>query len=151
MIERGPELWARIGGVKLREVVTEFYARIFPDVMIGFMFEGKDRARLIEMEWQLAASIIGAPDIKYTGRPIREAHARTPIFGGHFERRLQILRETMRDHQIDADVQRVLIEHSYALRSQVTTDRGSECADTSVRAPAPVAPDPDHKIKLGRK
>jgi hemoglobin len=151
MISRGPELYAKIGGAKLREVITDFYARIFPDVMIGFMFEGKDRARLIEMEWQLAASILGAPDVKYTGKPIRTAHAQTPIFGGHFERRLQILRETMRDHHVDPDVQRVWIEHTQALRSQVTSDKGSECKDTSVVAPPPSAPNPDTKIKLGRK
>jgi hemoglobin len=150
-VNRGPELFAKIGAEKLRAVVTDFYARIFPDVMIGFMFEGKDRARLIEMEFQLAASILGAPDIKYTGKPIREAHAHTPIFGGHFERRLQILRETMRDHQVDPDVQQVWIDHTLALRGQVTADRGSECATTSVRATPPPPPDPDKKIRLGRK
>jgi hemoglobin len=151
VIERGPELYARIGPTVLREVITDFYGRVFPDVMIGFMFAGVDRQRLIDKEWELAATFLGAPDVKYTGRPIRTAHAQTPIFGGHFERRLQILRETLRDHQIDPDVQRVWIEHTQALRSQVTKDAGSECKDTSVVAPPPSAPDPDRKIKLGRK
>jgi len=150
-VTRGPELFAKIGAAKLREVVTDFYARIFPDVMIGFMFEGKDRARLIEMEFQLAASMLGAPDIKYTGKPIREAHQHTPIFGGHFERRLQILKETLRDHGVDPDVQRVWIEHTLALRGQVTSDAGSECATTTVRATPPPQADPEKKIKLGRK
>jgi hemoglobin len=151
VIERGPELYARIGPNKLREVVTDFYARVFPDVMIGFMFAGKDRQRLIDKEWELAATILGAPDVKYTGRAMRTAHAQTPIFGGHFERRLQILRETLRDHQIDPDVQRVWIAHTQALRAQITKDQGSECKDTSVVAPPEVAPDPDRKIRLGRK
>ena len=151
MIGRGPELYARIGPDKLREVVTDFYARIFPDVMIGFMFAGKDRQRLVDKEWELAATILGAPDVKYTGKPMREAHAKTPIFGGHFERRLQILRETLRDHQVDPDVQRVWIEHTQALRGQITKDSGSECKDTSVVAPPEPVADPDRKIRLGRK
>jgi len=152
MIDRGPERYAKIGGDKLRAVITDFYSRVFPDVMIGFMFAGKDRARLIEKETELTASFLGAADIKYTGRPIRTAHANTPIFGGHFERRLQILRETMRDHAVDPEVQRVWIEHTQALRSQVTRDTGSECKDTSVVAPKlAIAPDPDRPIKLGRK
>jgi hemoglobin len=155
MIDRGPELYAKIGGDKLREVITDFYARVFPDVMIGFMFAGKDKQRLIDKEWELAATFLGAPDVKYTGRPIRTAHANVAIFGGQFERRLQILRETMRDHHVDPDVQRVWIEHTQALRSQVTRDQGSECKDTSVVAPklavAVPAADPDKKIKLGRK
>jgi|SRR5664279_3418410 len=151
MTDRGPELYAKIGGDKLRVVITDFYARVFPDVMIGFMFAGKDKQRLIDKEWELAATFLGAPDVKYTGRPIRTAHANVSIFGGHFERRLQILRETMRDHGVDPEVQRVWIEHTQALRPQVTRDTGSECKDTSVVAPpAPVA-DPDRPIKLGRK
>lgn len=152
---RGPELFARIGGDALRAVITDFYGRVFGDVMIGFMFEGKDRARLIDKEWELAAVMLGAPGAKYTGRPMRTAHAQSPIFGGHFERRLQILRETMRDHAVDSEVQRVWIEHTQALRDQITRDKGSECKDTSAVAPklaiAVPAPDPDAKIQLGRK
>src|SRR4051812_21295360 len=100
----GPELFAKIGADKLREVITDFYARVFVDVMIGFMFAGKDRKHLIEREWELAAALLGAPDVKYTGRPMRTAHAAHTIFGGHFERRLQILKETLHDHAIDPEV-----------------------------------------------
>ncbi len=151
-MERSPALYARLGDAKLREVITDFYARVFPDVMIGFMFQGKDKQRLIDKECELAATFLGSPDAKYTGRPIRTAHAHIPIFGGQFERRLQILRETMRDHAVDLEVQRVWIEHTQALRSQVTRDVGSECKDTSVVASEPaIATDPERTIKLGRK
>ena len=151
---RDAALFAKIGGDKLRVVITDFYSRIFGDVMIGFMFEGKDRARLIDKEWELAAAMLGA-DVKYTGRPMRTAHAQSPIFGGHFERRLQILRETMAAHGVDPEVQRVWIEHTQALRDQITRDKGSECKDTTAVAPklaiaVPVG-DPDKPIKLGRK
>lgn len=142
-----------IGGDALRAVIADFYDRVFADVMIGFLFAGKDKARLIQLEWELAARMLGA-DVKYTGRPMRVAHAQLPIFGGHFERRLQILRETMADHDIDPDVQRVWIEHAHALRAQITKDQGSECKDTSVGAKLAVAPpvqDPETRIKLGRK
>ena len=146
---KGPDVFSRIGGDALRAVITDFYSRVFGDVMIGFMFEGKDRARLIEKEWELAAAMLGA-DVKYTGRPLHAAHAHSPIFGGHFERRLQILRETMADHHVDPEVQRVWIEHTQSLRDQITRDKGSECKDTSV-VTAPPPPDPDKRVKLGRK
>jgi len=47
----------------------------------------------------------------------------------------------------------VWIEHSQALRSQITTDKGSECKDTSAAklAVAQPAQDPDTRIKLGRR
>jgi hemoglobin len=143
-----------IDGDKLRAVITDFYDRVFADVMIGFLFQGKAKARLIQLEWELASRMLGASDVVYTGRPMRVAHAQSPIFGGHFERRLQILRETMRDHGVDPEVQRVWLEHSQALRSQITKDQGSECKDTSVGQKLAVAPpqqDPDTKLKLGRR
>jgi hemoglobin len=150
---RDAALFARIGETTLREVITDFYGRVFGDVMIGFLFEGKDRQRLIEREYEFTAQLLGA-DVRYTGRPMRTAHGHLPIFGGHFERRLQILRETLRDHAVDPDVQRAWIDHSLALRAQITSDRGSECKDTAVGAKlgiAPTSPDPDARVKLGRR
>jgi hemoglobin len=150
---RDPELFGRIGEAKLRAVIVDFYGRVFGDVMIGFLFVGKDRERLIEREYEFTAQLLGA-DIKYAGRPMRTAHGHLPIFGGHFERRLQILRETLRDHAVDAEVQRTWIDHSVALRGQITSDRGSECKDTAVGAKlgiAPTPPDPDTPVKLGRR
>ncbi|MBA3540847.1 MAG: group 1 truncated hemoglobin [Deltaproteobacteria bacterium] len=144
----------KITSDSLRTVVAEFYRRVFDDVMIGFMFSGKDRARLIQKEWELAAAMLGSPDVKYTGRPMRAAHAQHTIFGGQFERRLQILKDTMRDLAVDPDVQRVWIDHTLSLRAQITGDVGSECKDTGeadklrlAREPAP----PDKPIKLGRR
>jgi hemoglobin len=146
---RGPELFAKVGPEKLRAVIADFYDRVFADVMIGFLFQGKNKQTLIDREYEFTANLLGA-DVKYTGRPMRVAHAQSPIFGGHFERRLQILRETMRDHAVDPDVQQVWLDHSYALRDQITSDKGSECKDTSVVA-APPDPAPEKPIKLGRR
>ncbi|MBL0217509.1 MAG: group 1 truncated hemoglobin [Myxococcales bacterium] len=149
---KDPALFEQLGGEALRAVITEFYRRVFGDVMIGFMFQGKDRAQLIQREWEFTANFLGAPGVTYTGRPMRTAHAQHTIFGGHFERRLQILRETLADHQVPAAVQQAWIDHTLALRSQITRDQGSECKDTSVVAPEHVAPPPaDRPIKLGRK
>ena len=74
-------LFEKIGGDRLREVLTDFYDRLFSDVMIGFMFKGKDKARLIQKEWELTARMLGA-DVEYEGRGIREVHAPLPIMGG---------------------------------------------------------------------
>ncbi len=151
---KDPALYDRIGGDSLRAVITEFYRRVFDDVMIGFMFQGKDRQHLIDREWELVAALLGAPGVTYTGRPMRTAHAQHTIFGGHFERRLQILRETLREHGVDPEVQRAWIEHTQSLRAQITRDRGSECKDTSSDGlKLAIAPEPalDKPIKVGRK
>ncbi|HET7502206.1 MAG TPA: group 1 truncated hemoglobin [Kofleriaceae bacterium] len=143
-------LFDRIGGEALREVLTDFYGRVFGDVMIGFMFRGKDRQQLIDREYELTAALLGAPGVTYRGRPMREAHAQHTIFGGQFERRLQILRETLRDHGVDPAVQQAWVAHQLALRAQITRDRGSECEEAG---PVPVekAADPSRPVKLGRR
>lgn len=147
---KDPALFDQIGGEALRAVVTDFYDRLFRDVMIGFMFQGKDRAQLVQREWEFTAGFLGAPNVSYSGRPMRTAHAQHRIFGGHFERRLQILRETMADHHVPAAVQDAWIGHTQALRAQITTDQGSECKDTRTLE-VPELPVDRPLIKLGRK
>lgn len=123
-------LYDKIGEDLLRAVITDFYSRVFRDVMIGFLFIGKDRQQLIAREIEFTANFLGA-DIRYTGKPMREAHARSPIMGGHFDRRLQILKETLAAHEVDSEVREVWIRHTLALRAQVTTDAASQCNDVS--------------------
>jgi hemoglobin len=153
---KSPALFDAIGAEPLRAVIAEFYERVFRDVMIGFMFQGKDKRHLIDREWELVAALLGAPGVTYTGRPMRTAHAQHTIFGGHFERRLQILREVMAEQGVDPEVQRAWIDHTQALRGQITRDRGSECATTTEAAGKPLAlarpaQDPDKPVKLGRR
>lgn len=121
-------VYDKIGPDKLRAVITDFYARLFDDVMIGFLFIGKDRKRLIEKEIELTARFLGA-DVRYTGRPLREAHARSPIMGGHFDRRRKILEETLAAHDVDPEVRETWLRHTLALREQVTADPGGACND----------------------
>lgn len=125
-------LFDKIGSDRLRAVVVDFYRRVFDDVMIGFLFIGKNRQRLIDMECSFTARFLGS-NTAYLGKPMREAHKNTPIMGGHFDRRLQILRETLRDHEVDTEVYNSWIEHQIRLRSQVTTDAVSECTDTGLK------------------
>ena len=152
---RSSELFDRIGGDALRAVIVDFYDRVFADVMIGFLFAGKNKQRLIDREWEFTARFLGA-DLPYRGRPMPEAHARVPILGGHFERRLQILRNTLADHRIDPEVAQAWVDHQLALRAQVTGDQGSECdhdlsaARTVVDQRAEVVA-PDAPVKLGRR
>jgi truncated hemoglobin YjbI len=161
---RGPALFARIGEPALRAVLSDFYDRLFADVMIGFFFAGKDKGHLVEREYELTAKLLGAPGVVYRGLPMRTAHGKHAIFGGQFERRLQILRETLADHAVDPEVARVWIEHTLALRAQITHDRGSECEDPPLklviardeRAPSPSqhppgSGPPGAPIQLGRR
>lgn len=148
-------LFDQIGGDRLRAVISDFYDRVFRDIMIGFMFERADKAYLIEREWELVAALLGASGVTYRGRPMRVAHARHTIFGGHFERRMQLLRETMADHHVAPDIQAAWLGHAESLRSQITRDVGSECGETRSAGPKLAVTgepnDPERPIKLTRR
>ncbi|HEY4176048.1 MAG TPA: hypothetical protein VGM90_04425 [Kofleriaceae bacterium] len=139
-------LFDQIGGDKLRAVVTDFYARVLADHMIGYMFDdavrklGKDH--LIEREWELVANLLGAEGVKYQGRTMRGAHGRHAIFVGFFDRRLTILKETLRDHAVAQQVQDKWLSHTESLRNQIVH------AKPDPLAPAPAEPS---VIKLGRR
>ncbi len=123
------------GAAKLRAVIADFTKRVFDDVMIGFLFDGKPKARITEMEYRFAAEHLGGP-VAYNGRSIRAAHARSPILGGHFTRRRTILANTLRDHHVPTDVVDRWLAHVDSLSEQVlgTDNAVTDCNDSTVNA-----------------
>jgi len=120
-------LYEELGGeTKLRQIIDSFIDRVFQDRMIGFFFRNADKERIKEMEFQLTARFLGAP-VQYQGRPLDEVHARHPIMGGQFARRLQILRETLEYYQVPDHIRDAWIQHTENLRPLITRDAGSDC------------------------
>jgi hemoglobin len=127
-------LWEVAGGADaVRAVLTDFYDHVFADLMIGFLFKGTDRARLIARELELTLHALGAP-VAYRGRPLAEAHAGHSIFGGHFMRRRQLLIEAIERAGLPAIVRDAWIAHTDGLRSQITRDRPEDCDDRGAAA-----------------
>jgi hemoglobin len=126
-------LFERLGGEKqLRAIIDTFIDRVFDDRMIGFFFRNADRARIKEMEYQLAAEFLGA-DIKYSGRPLGKVHSNHPIMGGHFARRRQILKETLESFLVPDEIKTIWLEHTDALRPLITPESGSGCDPIAAR------------------
>lgn len=116
------------GESKLRAIVDDFIDRCFDDVMIGFLFARAERDRIKRFEYQHAANALGAP-IDYEGRPLHEAHAPHRILGGQFDRRKQILKETLLEHAAPQSVIEAWLGHQDTLRHLVTKDPDSNCRD----------------------
>jgi hemoglobin len=142
-----PSLFDQIGSDRLRAVIADFYDRVFADVMISYLFAGKNKAHLIDREWELTARMLGAADVRYTGRSMRDAHAHHSILGGHFDRRLQLLKDALAAHAVPPAVFDAIVDHTEALRSQITADGTAECN----AAPKAAVPSPDRPIRLGRR
>jgi hemoglobin len=122
-------LFEQLGGEpKLRAVIDDFVDRVFDDMMIGFFFVKADKDQIKRFEFQHASELLGGPAV-YAGRPLRQAHAAHPIRGGHFARRMQILRQVLAAHGVPEAVQQHWIEHDMALARQITNDGVGECND----------------------
>lgn len=116
--------YARIGEDRLRAVMRDFVARTSSDMIIGFFFAGHDLERIADKEFELARVHLGGGGT-YTGKPIGAAHKPKRINGGHFRRRLALLRVVLREHQVDEDIIERWMEHDSRLLSAVTD--GTDC------------------------
>jgi len=120
-------LFEQLGGEPtLRAIVDDFVDRCFDDMMIGFLFTRAERSRIKKFEYEHAAKHLGAP-IEYSGRALDEAHGPHRIFGGQFDRRRQILIETLSDHHAPDEVVDAWISHQDSLRALITKDPDSNC------------------------
>lgn len=112
-------LFDEIGGeAGLRRVMRALYDRLFDDMMIGFLFAGKDKEKLIEHQVWFTAKFLGGPS-HYEGRSLPDAHAALPILPGHFDRRHHILREVLEAHQVAAEVRAEWLRVDQSLRYAV--------------------------------
>ncbi len=113
------DMLQRLGGRPgLETILLDFYRRVFADPMIGYLFKGRDLDRLVALEVQFTTRAFGEPG-DYEGRGMRAAHAGLRITGGQFDRRLQLLAETLADHGVDAEVKAAWMSHGRALRRAV--------------------------------
>jgi hemoglobin len=120
------------GEIVLRRIIDDFMERVFGDRMIGFFFRNADKERIKEMEYHLAARLLGA-GVEYSGRPLAQAHAKHPIMGGHFARRKQILKETLDFHRVPDSIKVAWLEHTERLRPLITAQHGSDCDPVAAR------------------
>lgn len=113
-------LTEEIGGVeRLREIVAEFYGRVFEDPIIGFFFDGHDKQRLIDKQVEYVRARLGSGEVDYTGKPIRGGHETLPIMVGHFDRRHQILLDVLDEYGVDGRARREWVELEQSLRDLV--------------------------------
>jgi truncated hemoglobin YjbI len=130
-----PSLFEQLGGEPvLRAIIDRFVDRVTMDTMIGFLFAGVDRQRLKQKEFEFAAEHLGAP-VRYSGRPLDRVHARHRILGGHFMRRLTILKETLTEFETPEPVFTHWLSHTERLRPLITEHVGSHCDPISSAAP----------------
>lgn len=117
------KLYQDIGGEKrLGEVLEVFYERMSHDVLIGFFFDGRDiRDIASKQKLFLMRAMDAIPS--YSGKPPALAHLELPpILPGHFDRRLRILEETLRDQGLSDEDIRIWLGLESAFRNAIVTE-----------------------------
>lgn len=113
-------LTEEVGGPeRLNALVRDFYQRVFDDAMIGFFFAGSELDEIADAQVQYVRARLGNEQVEYTGKPIRRAHLEHPILSGHFDRRHQLLRETLDDHDVPEHVRAAWLDLEQRLRELV--------------------------------
>ena len=87
------------GEPRVRAVLEALYTQLFGDAIVGFLFEGKDRAHIVDAQVALTCAFLGGPQ-RYEGRPLPEIHAPLPLLAGHFDRRHWLLAQALRDQGV---------------------------------------------------
>ncbi len=117
--------YERIGGQQRLEIlIAAFIDRVFDDFIIGFLFIGKNRERIVRHEITHAAAHLGGPNA-YAGRPMAQVHKPLKINSGHFRRRLAILRTVLTENAVDEGVIERWVSANQRLEAAITD--GTEC------------------------
>lgn len=127
----------RLGGEgALRAILKDFYDRLFDDLLVGFFFQGKDKAQLIDHQYHFTARALGGP-VTYSGKTIAAAHKPLPILAGHFDRRHLVLRQTLEDHRVAEDIREVWLKLDLSFREVVVKAPGAPGTGQIRKGPRP--------------
>jgi truncated hemoglobin YjbI len=108
-----------IGGEPgVRAVLQALYDRLFVDPIVGFLFDGKDKAHIVEQQLAFTCGFLGGPQ-RYTGKPLPEAHASLPLLPGHFDRRHYLLEQVLAEQRVPAEAAAVWLRIDESLRPSV--------------------------------
>lgn len=108
-----------IGGEPaVRAVLQTLYDQLFVDPIVGFLFEGKDKARLIALQLGFTCRFLGGPQ-RYEGKPLPEVHAALPLLPGHFDRRHRLLELALERHSVPESPKAAWLRVDESLRGSV--------------------------------
>jgi hemoglobin len=126
-------MYDAIGGEPaVRAVIQALYDKLFVDPIVGFLFQGRDKGHIVELQLGFTCHFLGGPQ-RYEGRPLPEVHAALPLLPGHFDRRHFLLGQVLDEQRVPDEVKRVWLRIDEALRSSILV--AGEDARERTRAP----------------
>ena len=100
-------------------VLDDLYTQLFDDVIVGFLFAGHDKAHIVREQAIFTRRMLGDRSAVYVGKSIPDAHAALPILAGHFDRRHELLRQTLERHAVPPRARDAWLRLDAALRDVI--------------------------------
>lgn len=95
-----PELWQALRqGALLREILEDFYTRVYADDKLASFFRNATKQRLIEKQYSFMNQVITGDKVYFGDRP-RNAHHWMVISDELFDYRATLMVTCMRDHSL---------------------------------------------------
>ncbi|MEX1142483.1 MAG: group 1 truncated hemoglobin [Thermoleophilaceae bacterium] len=96
-------IYERNGGFSsVRKVVSAFYDLALDSQVIGHHFEDIEMPRLIDHQTRFVSFLMGGP-ASYSDDHLERVHARLGITHAEFEEMVELLVETLEDHDFTSD------------------------------------------------
>ena len=113
-------VFTAIGGVpKVQEILLKFYTRLSKDVMVGFFFDGFDLALIAKKQAAFLLRSAGFSQV-YEDRTPDQAHKQLPhILPGHFDRRIRLLEEVLKEEGLSESQIQTWVEFEEAFRPMI--------------------------------
>lgn len=119
-----PELMRRFES-ELPGIMERFYDALFNDLMIGFFFAGKDKARLIEAQSRFTRAALGGGGA-WEGPSMVRVHKPLKIFTGQFFRRHQILKEVLESSALPKELCEAWLAFDLNLKNLIVFEKSED-------------------------
>ena len=114
------DIMSRLGGFKhLLIILDRFYDKLLEDVWVGYIFRPFDKQKLVLDQAEFINRSFGGPPRNYKPRNLNQIHKPLNITSGHFDRRHNILKETLDEFNIDEDIVQTWLQLDLKFKSIV--------------------------------
>jgi hemoglobin len=104
-------IFTRYGGfATVSRIVSDFYGRVLDNDILAPHFNGVDMRRQIDHQTKFVAYLMGGP-ASFTDEHLERVHSRMDINEDSFNEIVEVLRETLEDHDLDeTDIGEIIAE-----------------------------------------
>jgi hemoglobin len=120
MEPKEPTLYDRIGGAKgIDNLLVGFYGKVLADPVLKPFFKDVAMDKLLRMQRELFGLVLDGPH-RYTGRDLKQVHAKMRITDRQFHLFRQHLLTTLQEAGAAADDIRDVVRRVTAMKADVT-------------------------------